>query len=509
MPQVAVQAFAVGAAEARRAAVIDVDDAETARRPVEDLERVLGRRVGGGAAVDRDDQRRQLALGALVVGVRRRVEEGVRGALAAVGIGRRELDRARDRDHPRLQRLALERVQNLIGAGGEIAAHDRRRQLRTVGAEDDLGAARVEGREGVGRVGEGERLRIAAAERQPAQALGRALDPDHRDAGVGERVGRAAEDPVRVAELGSLLGERLWLARGRLPVQVPEAGAVGDEVQYAVGAPARLPDRLGGAAGDMLGGADRAVGRELAAPQLGAVPWHLRVVPLQPRDSGAVRARARARDEVGAAAQQAPLAAFEVDRREHVCDLALGVGLTHADQVPAVGRGAAVGETDRGWGRRLRRDRLRLARGAVGPEADEPQALVGEVREGDAPLDEAPRAAAVLVHPGPGVEVRADHVALPTVGGLMDQRVAAALGGPHLGPHYAAPERVGNELRAGDGDVAAGDALGAERGGPGAVGGGALAHRAQLIGGGGRRSEASPAAVRPGPAGKSRPGGRG
>ncbi len=44
---------------------------------------------------------------------------------------------------------------------------------------------------------------------EPAERLLGLVDLDHGDAGVGEGVGRAAEDPLRVAELGLLGGQRL------------------------------------------------------------------------------------------------------------------------------------------------------------------------------------------------------------------------------------------------------------------------------------------------------------
>ncbi len=228
-------------------------------------------------------------------------------------------------------------------------------------------------------------------------------------------------------------------------------------MQDAVGAPVGLPDRLGRPACDVAGCGDRAIRGELPGPQLGPVPGHPRVVPLEPRDARAVRARARVGHEVRAAAQQALLAAAQVHGGEHVAYFVRGVALADADQVRAVRAGAPVGEADRRRVVGLRRERLGLAPRTVGSEPDPPQALVGEVRERDAAVDEGPGAAAVLVHAGPGVEVGPDQVPVGSVLGPMHQRGAPALGRPHLGPDDAAPELVGNELRPRDRDVSRGD----------------------------------------------------
>ena len=84
-----VQALAVGAAVAGAAAVVDVADREAARGP-ELASRASSLEVlPVGPAVALDDQRRPLAGGRLVVGVGRRIVEGV-GAPARLA---RELDR--------------------------------------------------------------------------------------------------------------------------------------------------------------------------------------------------------------------------------------------------------------------------------------------------------------------------------------------------------------------------------------------------------------------------------
>src|SRR5205814_847952 len=91
--------LAVRTAEARRAAVVDVDDSPATRRQELDRQRKCELRLRRGAAVQEDTQRRQLAGRGFEVGVRRRVVEGMRRAAACA----LELDRTADGDRLALQ----------------------------------------------------------------------------------------------------------------------------------------------------------------------------------------------------------------------------------------------------------------------------------------------------------------------------------------------------------------------------------------------------------------------
>ena len=69
-------------------------------------------------------------------------------------------------------------------------------------------------------------------------------------------------------------------------------------MQDAGRAPLRLGDGDAGAAGHGHRLAEGPVRVEVGNPQPGGVPWHLRQVPLQPREAAPVRRGARRRDEV-------------------------------------------------------------------------------------------------------------------------------------------------------------------------------------------------------------------
>src|SRR5207244_12881952 len=93
-----VRAMALRAPVTGRAAVVHVDQRETAAGPVLILERIGRTRRAGRPAVTVHDQRRLLALRRLVILVARRVVEGVRGQTLLA----RKLDRLRDAEVARL-----------------------------------------------------------------------------------------------------------------------------------------------------------------------------------------------------------------------------------------------------------------------------------------------------------------------------------------------------------------------------------------------------------------------
>ena len=125
-----------------------------------------------------------------------------------------------------------------------------------------------------------------------------------------EGKGRHPEIPLRAAEFGRERIDRLDRVAARAE-QVPPAavepvlGAVGDEIEGAVGRPFRLEDRLVIAAGDPPFALDRAVVADLADPQLAADPRHARMVPFEPGEPAQVRAEARRGIEIPAGLQDA------------------------------------------------------------------------------------------------------------------------------------------------------------------------------------------------------------
>src|SRR6185436_14795192 len=114
-----------------------------------------------------------------------------------------------------------------------------------------------------------------------------------------------AEDPLRHAALCFHRGERFIAS-----VEVPPAGAIGDEVKCPVRAPLRLEDRLVGTAGDEL---CLAQGGKLSYPKLCAIPWHAGVIPAEPSEFCSVRAKSRVGVKI-AARNQRVRRAIAIDR---------------------------------------------------------------------------------------------------------------------------------------------------------------------------------------------------
>ena len=276
-----------------------------------------GRR--GGAAVAEHDQRRRLVVGADVVGVGRRVEEGVGEAVAGGG----EPDRLGRREP--------------LGVDAEVAGGRSDADLGLDGAvgpdvdghvedgDDGLGGGR--GADEHGPVAEGPQRRQRGERRahrhdrspaggHDAEVVEAVPGEGHEDAAVAEHgVARLVEDPVGHADLG-LDRRRPATARapagrtggdggvdrgGVEPVEVPPVGAVGEEEQVAVGGPLRLGDRSSRLPATTTDGPREMTalavggGVELGDVQLGAVPRHVGVVPLEPGEVAAVGADPRAR----------------------------------------------------------------------------------------------------------------------------------------------------------------------------------------------------------------------
>ena len=101
-----------------------------------------------------------------------------------------------------------------------------------------------------------------------------------------------------------------------LAVQRPEVGAVAEAPQRQVLAPGRLDDGFPRATGDHVLGT---VGRP--DDELGGVPRHVRVVPLQPRQRDAVRAPRRGSDTKSVLLTRTSVAAVLCDAHHLVHDV--------------------------------------------------------------------------------------------------------------------------------------------------------------------------------------------
>ncbi|MDQ3885596.1 MAG: hypothetical protein M3308_00930 [Actinomycetota bacterium] len=120
-----------------------------------------------------------------------------------------------------------------------------------------------------------QRLEVTAGWAEDAEMVDAVLTIAAGDAAVGqEGVGGVVQFPGGVSELG-FHGQQQLRAAVPLPVQIPPAGAVGDEVQRAVGRPLRLGDRLVAAACDALRRSEvdiRTGAEHIGDPQVTAVP---------------------------------------------------------------------------------------------------------------------------------------------------------------------------------------------------------------------------------------------
>ena len=129
-PPLAVEPAPVLAAVAGAPAVVHVHDGDAAAGQELPGEIERGQRVRRGAAMRQHDERRAFPLGRDELGVRRRVEQGVRGPLP----GRRELDRLGLRDRPRVE-----------GDRARPAQDARRRERQRIEPGDDPGIGRGTG----------------------------------------------------------------------------------------------------------------------------------------------------------------------------------------------------------------------------------------------------------------------------------------------------------------------------------------------------------------------------
>ena len=247
-------------------------------------------------------------------------------------------------------------------------------------------------------------------------------------------------------------------------VQQPPAALVRGEPQRPVRPELRLDD------GHPLptrddGGVPGAVGPEGRPEQAGAVPRHVRVVPLDPGEVPPVRGHRGAGEEVGAARQHPSavlVPAVQVEPDELVRRLAPGaVGLPYGEEDLALQHETAVA------GAALGGDRLR----AVRPRVEPVHPVAGQGREHHGPPRDRVGPAAVLVHPGADVPRLREDVR-PGLAVVSHEGLAPSLGRTGLQPPGVGP--VDADLV--DGPRPRGQGLGSDGRGPGAVRDGAGRH---------------------------------
>src|SRR5262245_33948590 len=261
-----------------------------------------------------------------------------------------------------------------------------------------------------------------------------------------KRVSSHPNDPLRQAEL------RFHRTQGfdsafTPPIEIPPAASVRNEMQFARRRPFRLKDRFVDAASDANLIGHRAVLLNLGHPKFGAVPGHIRMVPLKPCQTRTFRIQPRRGIEIGAAGERA-LRARSGQRYPDDCVGRFATWrrmiLAHADHSPAFAINHAVGVAHFDF----RRDRLRRP-GAV----DAIQALVTEVRKIRRAAAYRITAAAVFVDTRAGVEWMRRDVYRSPIRREFDNHVAAFLLRPGLYPVYVfavnldlpQPYRAGND----------------------------------------------------------------
>ena len=177
----------------------------------------------------------------------------------------------------------------------------------------------------------------------------------------------------------------------------------------------------------------RSAGRDLDVghAELGAVPRHVGVVPLQPAEAGAVGREAGIGHEVGTGDDDRRLElARSVEHHDLVDHVTVGrVTLAHDGEPPAgrvdvaVGPPIAPGHGGLGGDRHGHR-----------PAGEPVQPLVGPVGEPQRPAVHPPRSPAVFVHGGAGVEPGGQQIHGGSVADALDDLRPPALLGSHLRP---------------------------------------------------------------------------
>ena len=214
-----------------------------------------------------------------------------------------------------------------------------------------------------------------------------------------------------------------------------------------------------------LARSDAAVGVEHRDPQLGAVPRHVRVMPLQPRQELAVGADDRI------ANRNPRLRPASAPAHRSACRSRPGRSWLRCR--PRGSRARAISRLRNAIDAVVREERTligdRHRRLAWLLPID---ALIGEIREIDRALVDRVCAAAVFMHARAHVEGRRRDVADVAIRRAPDDHVAAALRRPALDPIHI----LAVELNLIEAKRAGGDARSRERRWPGAVGNWGLRH---------------------------------
>ncbi len=223
-------------------------------------------------------------------------------------------------------------------------------------------------------------------------------------------------------------------------------------MQFAGRRPGRLEQRLVAPARDLARRAERTVGGDFCAPQFGAVPGHVGVIPGEPRERARIGAQHGRREEVVAAGERVSRAAREVDAHEAVDGFgaARAVIFHDRDEAPVRGVDDRVGIADvGGLGQRF----------GLTARLEPVEALVGEVaEEGAARVIDREGAPAVFMGERAHVVGGRDEVFDTAVGVVFDEDVAALFLRAALGPEdrrpadrgLAEPDRCADDQLRGD-----------------------------------------------------------
>ena len=274
----AVKRLAVRTAVPGGAAVVDIDDSDSPAGPIENAELELAAGLGGRAAVGENQQRRRGPLHADMIGISRRVIEGMSHRITITG---REGDR-----------LGLDQVTDI---DGQLASgmHDLASDLRAVEHDlDDLRFVAVTGTDIDDTVGGrlhrgdgGIRHRDGAAVDHQLVA-GR--QPDGGDRVLGcDRPALHAEHPARCRNLERTSDHRGEPGVGRHRTEIPPLVPIAAGVERAVRTPAGFDPGFSTVTELELDVAEGAVG-ERRNEQAGGIPRHVRMVPRDPDEAGAV-----------------------------------------------------------------------------------------------------------------------------------------------------------------------------------------------------------------------------
>jgi len=341
---------------------------------------------------------------------RRIVERMHRARFVFTCAGRRRESHRFGHRHPALrQRLVHGTPHQLYRGVWQRHARDHRRLRRRsahAGNAVARGHDRLDDVDGQRHIGGRACARIDQAQLPPALAhVGRG------DAAVAEvRIRRHREHPLWLPEIGVTGTQRRQRPGARIvglrPIQVPPAGAIRHEVQHTVRRPGRLEHRLTGPSGHALSCHDLSLRVEVADPQLGAVPGHLRMAPLQPGQELSVGRDDRIGVEIGTLDQHRAMPVMVAAIRGHGDNRGPRLARTvarilahhHQSASPAI-------DTRLGEGTAPGRQRMWCA-----SSWRRIQPLVGKMRGIDDTRIDADRPAAVLVRMRPGVEVRRQHL---------------------------------------------------------------------------------------------------